>query len=117
MWEKIKNVFERDTVLIRHTARRCFYTVCIGNGEKVSSCFNRIKPLAATLKAMYVEIDDKEIATAVLDRLPLSYETMFVSLDALGSDDSSMLYHLVKSRLLPEEQRVDLSGKSGDSSA
>ena len=106
MWTAIKNVFERHTLLNKLSARRKFYTVTMENGEKVLTYLNRVKQLSATLKSMGVEIDDKEQAMAALNGLPPSYENLIVALDALGNEDRSFSFDLVKSRLLQEEQRA-----------
>ena len=69
-WDAILNVFERHTLLNRLAARREFYTVSMLANEKVLVFINRVKQLAARLQSMSVEIDDKEIAMAVLNGLP-----------------------------------------------
>lgn len=45
------------------------------------------------------------MATAALNGLPLSYESLIVALDALGNDNDTFTFDLVKSRLLQEQQR------------
>lgn len=76
------------------------------NGEKFLTYLNRVKQFAATLKSMYVIIDDKELAMASLNGLPSSYESLIVALDALRTEGNSFTFDLVKSRLLQEEQRA-----------
>ena len=105
MWKAITDVFERHTLLNKLSARRKFYTVSMDKGEKMLTYLNRVKQLASTLKSMNVDIDDKEIAMAALNGLPSTYEGLIVALDALGNDDKSFTFELVKSRLLQEEQR------------
>ena len=107
MWKAITDVFERHTLLNKLSARRKFYTVTMEKGEKILTYLNRVKHLAATLKSMKVEIDDKELAMAALNGLPSSYESLIVALDALGNDDDTFTFDLVKSRLLQEEQRAN----------
>ena len=75
MWEGILNVFERHILLNKLAARRCLYTVTIQNDEKVLAYINRVKQLAARLKLMKVDIDDKEMAMAVLNGLPSRFES------------------------------------------
>ena len=106
MWNAILDVFERHTLLNKLTARRKFYTVSMEHGEKVLTYLNRVKQLAATLKSMGVEIDDQELAMAALNGLPSAYESLIVALDAVGNDEKSFTFELVKSRLLQEEQRA-----------
>jgi len=121
MWTAIMNVFERHTLLNKLAARRRFYTVTMLAGEKVLTYLNRVTQLASTLKSMSVDVDDKEIAMAVLNGLPTKYEGLIVALDALGNDDTTFSFELVKSRLLQEEQRAEERSKSenrnSDSSA
>ena len=66
---------------------------------------NLVRQLAARLKSMNVEIDDKEIAMAALNGLPARFESLIVALNALGSEDKMFSLEFVESRLLQEEQR------------
>ena len=115
MWEAIINVFERHTLLNKLAAWRRFYTVTMQNDEKVLAYINRVKQLAARLKSMNVDIDDKEMAMAVLNGLPARFESLIVALDALGSEDKMFSLDFVKSRLLQEEQRAEMKDKPSSS--
>ena len=53
-----------------------------------------------------VDIDDQEMAMAALNGLPVIYERLTVALDAVGNDEKSFSFDIVKSRLLQEEQRA-----------
>ena len=112
MWEAMLNVFERHTLLNKLAARRRFYTVTMQNDEKVLAYINRVKQLAARLKSMNVDVDDKEMAIAVLNGLPARFENLTVALDALGTDDKMFSLEFVKSPLLQEEQRADMKDKT-----
>lgn len=112
IWQALLNVFERHTLLKKLSARRKFYTVTMENGEKILTYLNRVKQLAATLKSMDVEIDNEELAMAALNWRPPMYENLIVALDALGNDDMSFTFDLVKSGLLQEEQRASEREKS-----
>lgn len=112
MWDAVLNVFERHTLLNRHTARRKFYTVTMHDNEKVLAYINLVKQLAARLKCMDVDIDDKEMAMAVLNGLPEQFEGLIVALDALGNEEKTFTLDFVNSRLLQEEQRADMKDKS-----
>lgn len=68
-WLAILNVFERRTLPNKLASRRDFYTVQMTPSESVMQFANRVKRLAARLKAMSVVIDDKEMAMAVLNGL------------------------------------------------
>ncbi len=50
---------------------------------------NRIRQLASTLKSMGVEIDDKEMAMAVLNGLPKRFNNLISALDALGNENET----------------------------
>lgn len=56
MWTTIKNVFERHTLLNKLAARRKFYIASMSEDESVLNLTNRIRQMAATLKAMGVVI-------------------------------------------------------------
>ncbi|CDF37707.1 unnamed protein product [Chondrus crispus] len=114
-WEAILNVFEGHTLLNKLAARRDFYTVSMLPSEKVLVFINRVKQLAARLQSMSVEIDDKEIAMAVLNGLPSRFDNLIVALDALGNEDKVFGLEFVKSRLLQEEQRESMKTASASS--
>ncbi len=69
MWTAIRNVFERHTLLNKLSARRKFYTAVMEGNESVLKFANRIRQLAASLKAMNVDIPQSEMAMALLNRL------------------------------------------------
>ena len=108
MWNTLLNVFERHTLLNNLAARRKFYTVTMDEGEKVLTYVNRVQHLASVLKSMNVDIDDKEMAMAVLNGLPPRFDSLIVALDALGNEDKIFTLEFVKSRLLQEEQRASM---------
>ncbi len=51
--------------------------------ERILAYTKRIRQLASTLKSMGVEIDDKEVAMAVLKGLPERFNNLISVLDAL----------------------------------
>ena len=108
MWESILNVFGRHTLLNKLAARREFYTVKMLQGEKVLAYINRAKQLAGVLKSMSVNIDDKEMAMAVLNGLLTLFEALIVALDALGNEEKLFSLDFLKSRLLQENQRANM---------
>lgn len=83
MWTPIKDIFEHHTLLNKLDARRRSCTATMEVGEKLLTCKNRVQQFAATLKSMSIDIDQKEIAMAVLNGLPPQYEYLIVALDAL----------------------------------
>ena len=115
-WDAILSVFERHTLLNRLAARREFYTVTMVPNEKVLSFINRVKELGARLQSMSVEIDDKEMAMAVLNGLPSRFDSLIVALDALGNEDKVFGLDFVKSRVLQEEQRENMKSIATTSS-
>lgn len=68
----------------------------------------RVCEKAATLSSMDVDIDDKEIAMALLNGLPPRFGTSITALDAIGDEDDSFTFDKVKSRLLEEEKPAAL---------
>ena len=61
---------------------------------------------------MEVDIDDKEIAMAVLNGLPASFESLSVALDAFVNGDEMFSLGFVKIRQLQEEQRAEIKGNN-----
>ena len=61
---------------------------------------------------MNVIIDDSEMAMAVLNGLPDDYDHLISALDALGNEDESFTLEFVKSRILQEEQRMNMRSKA-----
>ncbi len=57
---------------------------------------------------MGVEIDDKEMDMAVLNGLPKRFNNLISALDALGNENETFSLEFVKSRLLQEEQRINM---------
>ena len=108
MWQSILNLFERHTLLNKLAARRNFYTASMHDNEQIITYVNRVRLLASTLKSMGVEIDDKELAMAVLNGLPERFDSLICALDALGNENETFTLEFVKSRLLQEEQRMKM---------
>ena len=57
---------------------------------------------------MYVEIDDSEMAMALLNGLPEPYDALISALDALGTEKETLKFDHVKARVMHEEQRIDI---------
>ncbi len=76
--------------------------------ENILAFTNRIRQLASTLKSMGVDIDDKEMAMTVLNGLPARFNSLISALDAFGNEDEAFSLDFVKSRLLQEEQRIEM---------
>lgn len=115
MWTEICDVHQKHTLLNKLSARRDFYTATMSPGEKMLSYINRVRQLASTLESMQVEIDEKELAMAVLNGLPSQYQPIITALDAIGDDDESFTFSKVRSRLLQEEKRIQIRTKSSTS--
>ena len=108
MWKIIRDIFERHTLLNKLSARRRFYTASKEENETVLSFSNRILHLSSTLKSMSVDIDDSEMAMALLNGLPDEYSSLISALDALGSEESQLNFEFVKARIMQEEQRINM---------
>lgn len=50
-------------------------------------------------------MDDKKLAMAILNGLSSTYESLFVALDELRTEENSFTFYLVRSSLLQEEER------------
>jgi len=64
--------------------------------------------MTATLKSMYVTIDDSEMAMTLLCGLPDPYDPLISSLDAIGTEETVLEFDHVKSRVMQKEQRINL---------
>ena len=110
MWNTIKNVFERHTLLNKLSARRKFYTAEKQENEGVLKFSNRIRQLASVLKDMAVDISESEMSMALLNGLPEEYKSIITALDALN--ETELDWEHVKARLLQEEQRINMRNKT-----
>ena len=112
MWMAIRNVFERHTLLNKHSARMKFYTATMNTDESVLQFANRIRQLAATLKSMNVIISEGEMAMALLNGLPEEYYALIGALDAIDEVETKLKFEFIKSRIIQEEQPISMSAKS-----
>lgn len=108
MWTEICNVHQRHTLLNKLAARRDFYTATMRSDERILSYINRVRQMASVLESMGVEIEDKELAMAVLNGLPDRYQPIITALDAIDDEDDSFTLDKVRSRLLQEEKRSSI---------
>lgn len=106
MWTSIKDIFERHTLLNKLSARRKFYTASLQENESVLQFSNRIIHMSMTLKSMNVNLDDAEMAMALLNGLPTKFDALISALDAIGTEEKSLTFDFVKNRVLQEEQRI-----------
>ena len=116
MWQEICNVHQRHTLLNKLAARRDFYTATMRPGEQMLVYINRVRQMATVLTSMGVNIDDKEMAMAVLNGLPSSFQTLITALDAIGDEDPTFTFDKVRSLLLQEERRAAIQKPRGSSS-
>lgn len=112
MWIAIRNVFERHTLLNKLSARKKFYTATKHSDESVLQFSNRVRQLASTLKSMNVDISESEMAMALLNGLPDEYNALISALDAIDEHETSLRFEFVKSRIIQEEQRIEMRHKS-----
>ncbi len=87
----ILNLFERHTLLNKLTTRRNFYTATMHENEQIITYVNRVRSSPPPSSQMGVEIDDKELAMAVLNGLPERFDSLICALDALGNDNDTFL--------------------------
>lgn len=80
--------------------------------EKCLTFVSRVEQLACVLKSKGIEIDDAEVAGAMLSGLLEKFDFIITALDALGKE--SLAVGLVESNLLQMEQR-NMLRKSSDS--
>lgn len=66
MWNALKNVFERHTLVFKLVARKKFYSINVENEEQMLSYIRHVNLLAYALKLMEVTIDGKKIDIGVL---------------------------------------------------
>ena len=105
MWRLICDIFEKHTLLNKLAARRRFYTAKMHDNEKILPFAARIRQMAATLKSMSINIEDSEMAMALLNGLRDRFDSLISALDASHTDDKQLTFELVQSRCLQEEQR------------
>lgn len=106
MWSAIKNVFERQTIFNKLSARRKFYTACKIETASIRQFAYRIRLLDATLKSMDVEISESEMIMALLNGLPNDYSALISALDVIDDNELELKWKFVKARILQEEQRI-----------
>lgn len=111
MWEALLDIYEKNTLLNKLTARRRFYTAEMEADETVLTFSNRIKQYAVVLDGMGLKVDGKEKAMAMLNGLPTTYSGIISALDALGNEDDHFTLEYVTSRLIQEEQRLNARTK------
>lgn len=105
MWKFISDIFEKQTLLNKISARRRFYTAKMEENGKVRTFAARIRQLSSTLKSMNVDVNDNEMAMALLCGLPDRFDGLISALDALGDNEENFTFAFVLSRVEQEERR------------
>lgn len=103
MWKPISDLFQRRTLLNRKAARRKLYTTIMNNYKRVKTYISWIRQHATNLKSMDTDVDDQNLATAVLRGPPEAFDHFIAGFHAVATNDSLTLY-FVESRLLQKEQ-------------
>lgn len=114
MWKTVKDVFQKSTLLNRLHARRKFYSVKMGDNERILSYISRAQQLSSDLKSMDVVVSEEDVAMTLLRGFSSRFEHLIVAIDTL-SVEGGLNLDFVKSRLIQEEQRMsdrDVSGTS-----
>lgn len=81
-------MFEKRTFLKKLVAREKLYMVTMEKVKKSLSFMFRVKELPATLRSVIVKSDDRKLAIDPLDSFNSSFDTLIVSLNALGTHES-----------------------------
>lgn len=79
-------------MLKKLSSRPDFYTATMQSGEKMLVYINRIQQKASVLQSMEFDIEDRDLAMAVLNGLPTSYGTITIALDAIGDEYDSFTF-------------------------
>lgn len=108
MWKIICNIFERQTLLNKLSARRLFYTATKKENESILQFANRVQQLSNTLKSMGCFIDESELSMALLNGLPEAYDALISAMDAVSGESETLKFDYVKSRVVQEEQRIGM---------
>lgn len=112
MWGLICNIFEKHTLLNKLAALRRFHTAKMQGSENVLQFTARIRQLAATLKSMSVNLEDCEMAMALLNGFSDRFDSLISALDAANIYDEKFSFEFVKSRRFQEEQRHALRNQN-----
>ncbi len=103
MWTSILYLFEPHTLFNKLAARRTFYRATMHQDEQPVIYINRVHQLASTVKSMGVEIDDKELAMAVL-----TLRQSDLCIGCSWDENDTFTLEFAKSRLFQEEQRMKM---------
>lgn len=94
----IKKGFHRHTLLNKLWVLRGLYTVQMNWNGKMLSYISRVQHLGSVLRSTGVDVDNKEMATAIWNGLPSLFEGLVTTLDAFRHDEILFTFELVKSR-------------------
>ena len=103
-WERVRRTYASQQV-VRETK---FYTAVTVENESVLKFANRIRQLAASLKAMNVDIPQSEKEMALVNGLPEEYNALISALDTVDDDEGEHNWESVKSRVMQGEQRINM---------
>lgn len=105
MWNIIKNLFQRRTLLNRLNACRKFYTAKMASDERAMKYASKAWLLADDRKAVEVNLSDRNMAMKTLCGLPAKFEHPIVAIDVVADDDR-LPKDFVKRQLFQEEPRI-----------
>ncbi len=105
MWNQVCNIYEKQTLLNRLSARRRFYSATMDETEKLLEFAGRIRQYASTLKSMGVDVEDQDMAMTMLSGLPTRFDMLISALDAISDDNTKFTFDFVVSRAQQEELR------------
>ena len=104
IWKAIIDVFVKDTLLNKLSTRWNLYSAKLLESEDVFMFAFRVRYLDSTLESMRVQINDEEMAMALLNGLTERFDSLISALDAFG-DENKFSFEFMRVQLLQEEQR------------
>ena len=116
LFKMIFDIFEKQTLLNKLTARHQLFTPEMNDGETVNAFANRIRQYAQTFKSMNIHVYSQDIAMTFLGSLPDRFDTIISAIDAYAVDEdgnySKFTFDFVLSRCQEEERRQNDREKS-----
>lgn len=103
MWEKLKSVYEKESVVSVHLLQQRFFSMDFGDGT-VSMFISQIEDIKNKLKQAKEEISEKMIMTKVLMSLPDRFKHFRSAWESVP--ESNQTLKELTSRLLIEEERI-----------
>jgi hypothetical protein len=107
IWNALAGVHRTRGFSSRLQLRRHFITAIMKDGQSMEGWIGEVRSCANRLKAIDVDVSDKDIIVVLTASLPSSYTTVIISLDAVKPQELTLDF--VITRLLNEEGRQVIS--------